>query len=105
NRILDEIVLKLHTPVLAIAGNHDSPSRLHFGSNMMTEKDFHIVGQLKKNLEPVTLHDEDGEVHFYLIPYCDPSIVRNMLEEEEIKNHDDATRKIVEYIKRRMDPN
>src|SRR5690554_5389214 len=30
NEILDTIVLELGVPVLAIAGNHDSPSRLNF---------------------------------------------------------------------------
>ena len=32
DEILAEIVLKRHTPVLCISGNHDSPGRLNFGS-------------------------------------------------------------------------
>ena len=31
NKTLNEIIIELDTPVLAIAGNHDSPSRLDFG--------------------------------------------------------------------------
>src|SRR5690625_2224133 len=69
NRVLDQIVLELNTPVLAIAGNHDSPSRLHFGSKMMTEKGFHVVGQLEKDYSPVVFEDKHGEVHFHLVPY------------------------------------
>lgn len=105
NRVLDEIVLDLHTPVLAIAGNHDSPSRLHFGSKMMTEKGFHIVGQFEKDYSPVVLHDEYGEVHFHLIPYCDPSIVRHTLQDETIKTHDDAGKQITSHIEKKMDNN
>src|SRR5690625_658824 len=28
NKVLDKIVLELNTPILAIAGNHDSPSQI-----------------------------------------------------------------------------
>src|SRR5699024_6783483 len=38
--VLSTIVLELHTPVIAIAGNHDSPSRLHFANKLMKEKGF-----------------------------------------------------------------
>src|SRR5690625_637266 len=36
--VLKRIVQSLHIPVLAIAGNHDSPARLDFGSSMMKAK-------------------------------------------------------------------
>lgn len=100
---LERIVLELETPVLAISGNHDSPSRLHFGSSIMREKGLHIVGQLTKDLKPVVLHDEHGEVHFHLIPYCDPSVVRTIFQDDEIRSHNDAMAKIIEHIER--DPN
>lgn len=105
NHVLDEIVLELDTPVLAIAGNHDSPSRLHFASRIMTEKGFHVVGELEQKHTPVVLHDEHGEVHFHLVPYTDPSIVRNVFKDESIKTHDDATRKIIDYLAANMDDN
>lgn len=105
NDILNEIVLKLHTPVLAIAGNHDSPSRLDFASEMMTEKGFHLVGQLKKDAPPTVFHDQDGEVHFHLVPYCDPSTVRHLFDDETIKTHDDAMEKIVAERTKSFDPN
>lgn len=104
NHVLDEIVLELNTPVLAIAGNHDSPSRLHFGSKIMIEKGFHIAGQLESEINTVILEDEYGEVHFHLVPYCDPSIVRNILEDDSIKSHDDATNKLVEKIQSTLAP-
>src|SRR5699024_11372459 len=72
----------LKIPVLAIAGNHDSPSRLNFGSKMMRENGYHIVGELPGKLEPVVLSDEHGEVHFHLVPYTDPSTVRNVFDED-----------------------
>lgn len=104
DNILAEIVLKQHTPVLAIAGNHDSPGRLNFGSNIMKETGLYMVGQLTKELTSVTLTDEFGEVEFHLVPYMDPSQVRFILEDETISTHQQAMKKIVEVIESQMDP-
>ncbi|MEC5424842.1 exonuclease SbcCD subunit D [Virgibacillus sp. C22-A2] len=104
DEVLETIVLKLKTPVLAVAGNHDSPSRLNFGSRIMKQNGFHIVGNFTKELQPVTLQDEHGEVNFYLIPYCDPSVVRTELEDDTIRSHNDAMNSIVENISSNMDP-
>ena len=78
-KYLHEIVLKRQTPVLSIAGNHDSPGRLNFGSKLMKEAGLHMVGQLTKEPKPVILKDVYGEVHFHLIPYTDPSQVRHII--------------------------
>lgn len=104
NETLDRIVLDLETPVIAIAGNHDSPSRLHFGSKMMKERGFHIVGQMEANPEPIVLQDDFGEVHVHLVPYSDPSTVAHLYGDASIKNHNEATRAIVERIQAKMDP-
>jgi exonuclease SbcD len=103
--VLETIVLKLETPVIAVAGNHDSPSRLHFGSKIMKANGYHIIGQISNPVEPVILNDEYGEVHFHLVPYADPSVVRHVFEDEDIRTHNDAMKKITESIAANMDPN
>lgn len=103
DKTLDRIVNQLGIPVLAIAGNHDSPGRLHFGSRLMKEKGYHIIGQLSENMQPVILSDEFGEVHFHLIPYADPSMVKALFQEEDIRNHQDANAFLVKQIKENMD--
>ncbi|MBY0147172.1 exonuclease SbcCD subunit D [Neobacillus niacini] len=105
DEVLETIVLKLNTPVLAIAGNHDSPSRLHFGSKMMKSNGYHMVGQVLRELEPVVLRDEYGEVHFHLIPYADPSVIRYVFQDEQVKTHNDAMRKVTQEITAKMDGN
>src|SRR5690625_5037028 len=104
DEVLGEIVLNLETPILAIAGNHDSPSRLHFGSPVMKNNGFHIVGRLTPTYDPVILKDTYGEVHFHLIPFCDPSTVRNVFHDEHIRTYNDATEKIVNHLQEHMDP-
>lgn len=105
DRTLDKIISKLGIPVLAVAGNHDSPGRLHFGSRLMKEKGYHIIGQLTAELEPIILHDAFGEVHFHLLPYTDPSTVRALFNEETIRTHQDANAFLIERIKEKMDRN
>ncbi|HLS08663.1 exonuclease SbcCD subunit D [Lentibacillus sp.] len=104
DEVLSKIVLEMNTPVLAVAGNHDSPSRLNFGSNIMKQNGFHIIGHFSENLQPVVLHDEHGPVQFHLVPYCDPSVVRTTLADDDIRTHNDAAEKVVEHIRRQMDP-
>ncbi|MFA9556809.1 exonuclease SbcCD subunit D [Evansella sp. AB-rgal1] len=102
DEVLEKIVLQLKTPVLAIAGNHDSPSRLDFANKIMKANGCHIVGQLSKEMEPIVLKDEHGEVHFHLVPYADPSMVRHTFGVEDIRNHNDAMKTITDEIARNM---
>lgn len=103
DEILAEIVLKRKVPVLSIAGNHDSPTRLQFGSKLMKETGLHIAGELSTNLDPIILNDEFGEVHFHLVPFAEPSTVKSLFEDDTISSHDDAMKKIVEKIEEKMD--
>lgn len=103
--VLKRIVIDLRTPVLAISGNHDSPSRLNFGSEIMRAAGLHMAGELTPAaLEPIVLHDEHGPVHFYLVPFADPATVRQALQTEGISSYDDAMRAITDRIRETMAP-
>lgn len=99
NRIFDKIVRGLKTPIIALAGNHDSNERLNFGSDLLKGSGLYISGNLKRNIEKITLADEYGPVNFYPIPYADPPIVRDLFDDNLIKTHNDAMNKIVNSIK------
>lgn len=103
DELLAEIVLKRKVPVLSIAGNHDSPTRLQFGSKLMSEAGLHIVGELSSNLQPIVLNDEFGEVHFHLVPFAEPSLVKHIFEDNNISSYDDAMKKVIESIEEKMD--
>ena len=94
DEVLEKIILELGIPVLAIGGNHDSPGRLHFGSGLMRANGYHIAGQMTKEIEPVVLSDEYGEVHFHLVPFADPSVVKHLHDDETIVNHNEAMKKV-----------
>lgn len=103
DEVLEKIVLEMEIPVIAIAGNHDSPGRLHFGSRLMQENGYFIAGQVSKVSEPVILQDEFGEVHFHLVPFADPSVIKHLYGDETIANHNDAMRAIIQSIRESMD--
>lgn len=105
NEVLAELVLKLNTPVLCIAGNHDSPGRIEFGSSLMRASGLHMVGHLPSDFQPVVLQDTFGEVHFHLIPFVEPTQVRHHFQDDAIQTYQEAMQKLIEYISERLDKN
>ncbi len=98
NRYLRKIVKDLNTKIIAIAGNHDSNERIEFASSLLCDSGSYIYGNLKKNIEKITLEDEHGKVNFYPIPYADVPVVRELFKDDNIKNYDLAMAKIMEEI-------
>lgn len=104
DKTLSKILLDLGIPVLMIAGNHDSPDRLGFGSQILQSKGLHIEGRLRKEIRKVSLCDEYGPVNFYLVPYAQPAIVREILGCPDIIDHDSAMNAIVRLIQQEWQP-
>ncbi|MFB6248028.1 MAG: exonuclease SbcCD subunit D [Salinibacter sp.] len=87
---LCELVVELDVPVVVIAGNHDSPDRLDFGSRILRGQGLHVFS--KPSAEPgiVTMEDEHGPVHIAGLPYAEPPRARHALGDPEIKTHDEV---------------
>lgn len=103
DELLREIVVDLKTPVIAVAGNHDSPSRLDFGSELMRQNGYYIEGRLKRNLKPIVFEDAHGEVHFHLVPFADPSICRQVYEDENITDYKSAMKRVIDELELKKD--
>lgn len=103
--VLSTIVLDLRIPTLAIAGNHDSAERVSFGNKMLRNKGLYIEGNIKKDVLKVPISDEYGNVNFYLVPYAEPAIVRNIFKDDNIKTYDDAMKAVVQNIEKSMNKN
>jgi len=87
DEIISRILLDCHTPVIAIAGNHDSPERIGFGNKLLARQGLHVVGPLTGTYQPVTLADEHGPVYFVPLTYAEPATVRLNLAAEEASDH------------------
>lgn len=102
DEVLSEIVMKHHVKVMAIAGNHDSPDRVAFASKILRDHGLYINGHITMPVEAIVLEDQYGPVDFYLIPYAEPAIVREVYGDDQIKTHDDGMKKIIETIRLNM---
>lgn len=89
DEVLHRICIDLGVPVIMIAGNHDGPERLGFGSRQLAKGGLHIAGQLQAEPNPIILNASSGEVAFYAIPYADPVTVRHLFN-NSVATHDEA---------------
>ncbi|EQB36164.1 MULTISPECIES: exonuclease SbcCD subunit D [Virgibacillus] len=103
NRIFTTIITELHIPILAISGNHDSPDRLEFGSDLFRKQHLYLEAKFKGNSSPVVLHDAHGPVYFHLVPYTEPAEVRSVFEDDSIQSHQQALEAIIEKMNRKYD--
>lgn len=87
---LSQLVLEHHIPVLAIAGNHDSPQRLAFGARLMRQQGLYIASSPTRRIQSVTLGAGAGAVTFWLLPFFTAASVRGLFPEREILTANDA---------------
>ena len=91
--LLDEFLTDLSQrgiPVLAVTGNHDSPERLSFGSQLMEGEGIYLAAAYNGAAPPVVLRDDHGPVNIYLLPYLKPATVRHVYPQAEISTYEEA---------------
>ena len=99
--LLDGFLTELRArgvPVLLISGNHDSPERLAFGGRVMDSCGIHISPVYDGALAPVTLHDEFGPVHVWLLPFVKPAHVRRWFPDADIESYTDAVAEAIAHM-------
>ncbi|MDY5113059.1 MAG: exonuclease SbcCD subunit D, partial [Bilifractor sp.] len=73
--------------IMMISGNHDSAPRVNLFRRILNRERIHMIGippqSEEDHVEQVTLRDEYGAVHFYLLPFVRPSMVRNVIGVKE----------------------
>ncbi|WP_104082867.1 exonuclease SbcCD subunit D [Cryobacterium sp. Y11] len=74
--------------VVMTSGNHDSATRLGFQSEWAALAGIHVVTRPEQYLEPISITDEYGPVHFYGIPYLEPVLIRHLYPGVPLKTHE-----------------
>lgn len=85
-------------PVLLISGNHDSSERLAFGGRLMAGSGIHVAPVYRGEVKPITLSDQYGCVHFWLLPFLKPILVRRYFPDADISSYTDALRTAIEAM-------
>lgn len=98
-QLLDETLRRLvsdsRIPIVIIAGNHDSPERLNFGSPFFASRGVRIVGVPEKQTAPLPLEDCSGRVDLYPVPYLDLPSARSVFGAADVHTHEQALRRAV----------
>lgn len=84
--------------VFIISGNHDSPERLAFGAELIQPSGIHIAPAYSGRVEPVSLQDDYGAVHIYMLPFIKPIHVRSVFPEEKVESYTDAVRGAISHM-------
>ncbi|WP_130837126.1 exonuclease SbcCD subunit D [Lachnoclostridium sp. Marseille-P6806] len=79
------------TAIMAISGNHDSAPRLDCYRGILARQHLYMIGRPPQRedeyIERVTLRDDWGPVHFYLLPFVKPSMVKAITGTDENGNN------------------
>jgi DNA repair protein SbcD/Mre11 len=92
-QVCEDALLRLHATgaaIVLISGNHDSARRLGFGSGLLAQAGVHLRTRASALAEPVILHDQNGPVAVYAVPYLEPDAVRGELPEpceQDLRGH------------------
>ncbi len=89
--------------IMVISGNHDSAPRINMFRNILQRQKIHMIGlppqQPEDHIEQITLVDEYGPIHFYLLPFVKPSMVKAVVGTDEHGNHlsyDESVRRLIQ---------
>lgn len=95
--------------LLVISGNHDSAQRLNCFRSILSRQRVHMAGMPPQRegeyLEQVTLTDAFGPVHFYLLPFVKPSMMRELVGTDDHGNtlsYDETVRRLLAREKIRI---
>ena len=97
--VLSRLILDVQVTVILIAGNHDSPNRLDFGSRLMAPEGLHIVGKVRTEGTCVTLQDSWGPVDIYPAPFIDSASFGTMLNSEENQDQRRTFESYLEWLR------
>ncbi|BDV31710.1 exonuclease SbcCD subunit D [Microbacterium terricola] len=71
--------------VVVTSGNHDSAARLGFQAKLLRDG-IHVLTDPLSVGTPLTIDDADGPVHVYGIPFLEPSLVRHLWPDVELRS-------------------
>lgn len=103
--VLSRILMDYKVPILMISGNHDSGERLGFGYRLLGDRGLKILGKLDLERNGTVIRDQYGDVNFHLLPYVEPALVRERLEDQDIHHHDHSMDKLTRVLKSKIRPN
>lgn len=95
NNFLTRLITELKIKVFVISGNHDSKTRLNFGSKLFEKQGLYIETKYTGKLKKITLTEDNDNINIYMLPFVKPIEIRE-LEKKEIKDYNEAIKIILD---------
>ena len=83
--------------VFVISGNHDSPERIAFASQIMDVSGIHMSPVYNGEIAPFSMQDAYGTVDVYMLPFIKPAHVRQF-SSEEIPSYTKAVQTVIDSL-------
>ena len=106
-QLFDHFLVELHTlgvPLAVIAGNHDGAERMSVGAGLLRSSGVYIAGDPGGIFEPVRLAKGAVQAHVYLLPYCEPARLRELLGDPELRTFSQAYGALLDKLRAQLDP-
>lgn len=98
--LFDSFVSKLvekGKKIFVISGNHDSALRISYFSSLVKNSGVHVTENFNGELQRVTLHDRDGDVNVWMMPFLRPAQVKRALPHVMIASYQDAIAAVLQH--------
>ncbi len=109
-RLFDTVIKRMNEmkiPLAVIAGNHDGAARMAVGDTLLHKDGIFIGARLKDVFHPVQLDVKGQKVCVYLLPYCEPVQIREVLgaPEDSLRSYQESYGALLKEIAHTLDPN
>lgn len=91
-------IAKRKITTLVVSGNHDSAERNAFGAQLMQLSGVYLSPVFDGKPQKVTLHDENGNVNFYLLPFLKSIQVAHAFPDQNVSDITSAMQIIISNI-------
>lgn len=95
DRTWDRLINEVGVPVIAIPGNHDSATRVGYGSKLLAKAGLHIVADFETAIRPIRV----GEIDVFALPFTEPAEVRAWSGDPEVRDHTSAMRVCIDRMR------
>lgn len=106
-RLFDHFLMEMNTagvPLAVISGNHDGAERMSVGAGLLRNSGVYIAGDPSGVFEPISFQKGETRLKVYLLPYCEPARIREILGASDLRTYAQAYGALLDRLRAQLDP-